>query len=135
MDDHADIDALASPEHQPLVRMPTDHDREHGPIVALAWYLLRRAIAGVLARWRWTTVRDTGITLYQVNALGKRRVQQRTGGYQPIDRGWLETGRWTPRPSRVVLVRGTATIAGAIEFGTMRRTPIVRPPSGGRRQD
>jgi len=46
--------------------------------------------------WGWETVRDTGITQYQVHPSGKRRaVQQHGGGYQPIDRGWVDTGEWT----------------------------------------
>jgi hypothetical protein len=38
----------------------------------------------LFARWRWRTVRDTGVTRYQVNGRGKRRATQRGGGYQPI---------------------------------------------------
>ena len=46
-------------------------------------------------RWSWRTARDTGITRYQVNGRGDRRVVQRPGGYQPIDRRWLATGEWS----------------------------------------
>jgi len=44
----------------------------------------------------WKTVRDTGAHLYQVNTVtGKRAIIGGSRGYQPIDRGWLETGQWT----------------------------------------
>ena len=41
---------------------------------------------------KWMTVRDTGIYLYQQNSKsGKRRIlRYKFGGYQPIDRKWLE---------------------------------------------
>jgi hypothetical protein len=57
---------------------------------------------------RWQTVKDTGFRAYQVCArCGKRRITPRgMNGFQPVDRGWLETGRWTPmglppRPSPI----------------------------------
>lgn len=46
---------------------------------------------------RWETVKDTGVWEYrQCRVCGKRAVQQRARGYQPVDRGWLATGQWTP---------------------------------------
>lgn len=47
--------------------------------------------------------RDTGKTVYRINRLtGKRSAYQRSGGYQPIDQQWIDTGKWsTPsKPTR-----------------------------------
>jgi hypothetical protein len=45
----------------------------------------------------WTTVRDTGVWLYQQNyRTGARRVRRaQPSGYQPVDQGWVKTGSWT----------------------------------------
>lgn len=48
--------------------------------------------------WHWSTVRDTGATIYEECPCGRRRIRQAKDGFQPIDRGWLETGEWTKRP-------------------------------------
>lgn len=46
--------------------------------------------------WAWTTVRDTGVHLYQQHEDGRRRVRRRHGGgHQPVDRRWVETGVWS----------------------------------------
>lgn len=45
---------------------------------------------------RFRTVRDTGGHLYQQCQCGKRRVLEVGRIYQPVDRGWVETGEWTP---------------------------------------
>lgn len=46
--------------------------------------------------FRWKTVRDTGVFLYQENAVtGRRRVRRyRPDGYQPVNQRWLDGGRW-----------------------------------------
>lgn len=45
----------------------------------------------------WKIIRDNGKTCYMQNSVtGERRVSQSPGGYQPIDKGWVKTGNWTP---------------------------------------
>ena len=58
-----------------------------------------RSLGHFLWPWHWDKVRDTGINVYLQCACGKRKVRTRPRGHQPIDRGWLETGEWTPRPT------------------------------------
>ena len=48
----------------------------------------------------WQTVRDTGVHVYETCSCGLRRVRRVCRAHQPIDRGWLETGEWTPLPTR-----------------------------------
>lgn len=50
--------------------------------------------------WHWTVVSDTGVHLYERCACGRRRIRKVGWGHQPIDRGWLETGEWTQKPTR-----------------------------------
>lgn len=59
-------------------------------------------IVSMIRSWfSWETVYSTGVHRYQENRVtGKRRIQL-IGigyGYQPIDKGWLDTGKWTPVP-------------------------------------
>lgn len=45
----------------------------------------------VLWPWHWKTIRDTELHLYQCCACGRRRVVRVLGGgYQPIDKKWLD---------------------------------------------
>lgn len=51
------------------------------------------------ALFAWEVVRDTGATIYRQNTItGARSASRITGGHQPIDRHWLETGEWSPPP-------------------------------------
>jgi hypothetical protein len=44
-------------------------------------------------------IKDTGIHIYRINKItGKRSIYTRKGCYQPIDRGWLDTGVFTKKP-------------------------------------
>ncbi len=63
---------------------------------------MRQWLSRLLAHFSWTTVRDTGGNLYQVNErTGERRITRKAAGYQPVDHGWLNTGQRTPkRPTR-----------------------------------
>lgn len=66
--------------------------------------------------WAWSTVRDTGITRYQVHVDGSRRVvvwPPFAVGYQPVDWGWLNTGEWTSWCGDVPQVRAPRRVAGA----------------------
>lgn len=95
--DHAWIDTLPVP----AARRPPPS----APLRVLVAYLVRQRLSRLVAQARmwwpfgWRTVRDTGITVYQEHPSGRRRVRQRHGGYQPIDRRWLDGGDWTPSPS------------------------------------
>lgn len=61
----------------------------------MSW--LRSIIRRMKAPFAWVTVGDTGVHAYQVNEVtGARRIIRTSEhGYQPIDKGWLETGKWT----------------------------------------
>lgn len=50
--------------------------------------------------FHWTVVRDTGVNVYLECPCGRRKVRTRPWAYQPIDKGWLDTGEWTPVPKR-----------------------------------
>jgi len=40
---------------------------------------------------KWRIDRDTGFTIYkECSKCGKRKIEQGEGGYQPIDRSYLE---------------------------------------------
>lgn len=67
-----------------------DYERE----AIITWWRKRSPFS-------WETVRDTGLTLYQVHPSGRRRAVQIRGAYQPIDRRWLETGEWSTLPRRL----------------------------------
>ncbi|ALK09002.1 hypothetical protein BVIR_1213 [Blastochloris viridis] len=58
-----------------------------------------RALAFLVIPFAWRTVRDTGVNIYQENAVtGARRVLNRCCGYQPICRAWLGGGDFDERP-------------------------------------
>lgn len=47
-----------------------------------------------LLRHSWKAARDTGKTTYEeCRRCPARRVRQRPGGYQPVDRVWLRSAR------------------------------------------
>jgi hypothetical protein len=51
----------------------------------------------IAAFFAWRTVKDTGVNVYQQNAVtGRRRVLRAPGsGYQPVDTRWLAGGDWS----------------------------------------
>lgn len=64
-------------------------------------------IRWIRSLFAWREVRNTGLNSYQANTVtGARRVVRLvSGGYQPVDGGWLRTGEWTnpgPPPFGVV---------------------------------
>jgi hypothetical protein len=64
--------------------------------------------------WHWRCARDTGVHLYEVCACGRRRVRRvDPSGWQPVDRGWVQTGEWRPRPERGPVVTWTGTMPDA----------------------
>ncbi len=51
---------------------------------------MSRLLQAIRALFAWRTVRDSGVYLYQENAItGARRTVQYSGGYQPKDFAWL----------------------------------------------
>ena len=50
--------------------------------------------------WHWSEVEHTGVHVYETCQCGRRRIRKVAHAHQPIDRGWLETGEWTPRPTK-----------------------------------
>lgn len=49
-------------------------------------------------------IKNTGLHSYQQCRCGKRRIISGSGGYQPVDRDWVRTGRWSivsPPPALV----------------------------------
>ena len=49
--------------------------------------------------WHWQTAKETLVYRYQECRCGYRRFRVVGSGYQPVDRGWLRSGIWTPRPT------------------------------------
>lgn len=132
------VDALPVP----VARRPP----ENAPLVALVAHLARQRLAPLRARlrrwwpWGWVAVRDTGKTRYQVHPSGRRRVRQRPGGYQPIDRRWLESGEWSPPPSAIApppspsavapIRAGRDQLAPFLFFTSSERDPPPPPDPG-----
>lgn len=59
---------------------------------------------------RWTVALSTGVHRYEACAkcATRRIIRTVAGGYQPVDRGWLETGQFESFQASRMPVGGTA---------------------------